>query len=290
MSVPVVLVPLDGSEHSLDALPVAKVLAHLEGATIHLVHIAREVAPPADVLRHLGLDAWDLRGSVLRSKTGNPAEGIIQAARESHCILIVMCTHTAVARPGRSLGSTALGVLKDALCPVVLVQPERGVAPWSLHRILLPHDGTPTASAAMRSAAEFARSANAELDILHVAGLRAHPSERGSLTFRYMDQPQHEWPAWAGEFIKRLHCVCPLESLKVRISAAHGSPGEEVLRFAAEHASDLIVLAWKGEWEGDHAATAKAIIRRAPCPVMVVRAAAAPCSETGIVSRSYANE
>jgi len=272
MNKPVILVPLDGSEHALSALPVAKVLADLAAATIHLVHIAREVTPPAEVLKRIGLSTRQLRGSVLSTKTGDPAYGIIQAARESGCILIVMCTHTAVLHPGKTLGSTALGVLKGATCPVVLVQPERGVEPWSLHRILLPHDGTPTTSAAIRPAAELAHKADAALDVLHVAAPHARSSgERGSMTMRYMDQAQYEWPAWAGEFLERLHCVCPVKSLNVHMSLAHGSPSEEVLRFAAKQASDLIILAWRGEWEGEHAATAKAIIRRASCPVVVVR-------------------
>jgi nucleotide-binding universal stress UspA family protein len=88
---------------------------------------------------------------------------------------------------------------------------------------------------------------------------------------RYLDQPQHEWPAWAGEFVERFACMCPLESLRVHMSLVHGTPGDEILQFAQERSVDLIVLAWRGEWERDHAATIKAVIRRAPCPVMVAR-------------------
>jgi nucleotide-binding universal stress UspA family protein len=268
-----VLVPLDGSTHALDALPVAKVLAELLDATLRFVHIAAEAAPPSEVLERLGLDGRDLRGSVLDTKAGEPSAAIVEAAREARSALIVMCTHTAVARLDTALGRTALGVLKLAPCPVVLVRPERGVIPWALRRILLPHDGTPTTSAAIGPAAELARSAGAELMILHVAAPGAALSpEHGSLAApRYLDQPQHEWPAWASEFVQRLSCLCPLESLKVRMSLARGEPGQEVARFAAEHAADLIVLAWRGEWEGEHAATAKAVIGQAPCPTMVIR-------------------
>ncbi|HWR34569.1 MAG TPA: universal stress protein [Clostridia bacterium] len=274
MNMPVVGVPLDGSEQSLSALPVANVLAELESAIVHLVHIAREVACPAEVLEPLGLNTEELRGSVLNTNTGEPAAGTIQAARESQYAFIVMCTHTALAVSGRILGGTALGILKATTCPVVLVNPERGAEPWSLRRILVPHDGTSRTSVAIRPAANLARYANAELNLLHIAAPAARPpDERGSLAFRYMDQPQYEWPAWAGEFVDRLHCVCPLESLNVHMAFARGSPDEEVLRFADENASDLIVLAWRGEWEREHATTLKAIIRRAPCPVMIVRAA-----------------
>jgi nucleotide-binding universal stress UspA family protein len=48
-------------------------------------------------------------------------------------------------------------------------------------------------------------------------------------------------------------------------------PGEEVIRSAAEHASDLIVLAWRGAWERERAVTVKAVLRGAPCPVMIIR-------------------
>ena len=41
------------------------------------------------------------------------------------------------------LGRTAMKVLQNAPCPVVLVPPERGATPWHLHHILVPHDGTP---------------------------------------------------------------------------------------------------------------------------------------------------
>jgi nucleotide-binding universal stress UspA family protein len=44
-----------------------------------------------------------------------------------------------------------------------------------------------------------------------------------------------------------------------------------VLRRAAENASDLVVLAWRGAWDGERAATVKAVLRGAPCPVMIIR-------------------
>jgi nucleotide-binding universal stress UspA family protein len=173
----------------------------------------------------------------------------------------------------KPLGSTALAVLESAPCPIVLVRPDRGTRPWALHRVLLPHDGTPTTSAAIPPAAKVAATAGAELEVLHVAAPGSRPSqEQGSLMPpRYVDQPQHEWPAWAGEFLERLGGACELGSLKVHMSLGTGTPGEEVLRRAGEHASDLIVLAWRGAWEGERAATVKAVLRGAPCPVMIVR-------------------
>lgn len=258
----------------MSAVPVAKTLAPLMRATIHFAYVAHEVTPAAEALKALGLEPHQLRGSVLSTDTGEPAEGILHLAHELQCALIVLCTHTAAERTDKILGSTALGVVRDAICPVILVPPIRGITPWSLHRILLPHDGTPTTSAAIRPAAELALLAKAELDVLHVASSHTHPpAERGTLTLRYMDQPQHEWPDWAAEFLERLRCVCPLGALRVRMSLAQGEPGEEVLAYTARHETDLIVLAWRGEWEPERALTAKTIIHHATFPVMIVRAA-----------------
>ena len=98
------------------------------------------------------------------------------------------------------------------------------------------------------------------------------PEERGSLTTPlYLDQPQHEWPAWSSEFIGRLACVCPLAGLRARLRLGRGDPAAEILRVAREESADLIVLAWKGDWAPGHAATLKAVVREAPCPTMVVR-------------------
>jgi nucleotide-binding universal stress UspA family protein len=273
MSEAVLLVPLDGSEQALAALPVAKVLGEIERAALRIVHVGDRQPPGAELLRRLRLEAPVLDGSIVEARTGEPAAEILLAAGEMKPRLIVMCTHTA-AKPGKILGSTATNVLRNAPCPLVLVPPGRSSIAWHLHHVLVPHDGTPTTSAALRPAAELAERASAELLVAHVTDISAAaPAEAGSLTTpRYVDQPQHEWPAWTSEFVKRLACICPLGHLHVRIVLAHGNPAAEILRLAKKQAADLIVLAWRGKWEVPRAVTLKDILREAPCPIMVVRA------------------
>jgi nucleotide-binding universal stress UspA family protein len=139
---------------------------------------------------------------------------------------------------------------------------------------MVPHDGTPTTSAALLPAAELAEHGDAQLLVVHVTGIKAAPTkEPGSLTTpRYVDQPQHEWPAWTSEFVKRFACICPLGHLHVRMLLAHGDTASEILRLAERQPTDLIVLAWRGKWESPRAATIKGILREASCPIMVVRA------------------
>jgi nucleotide-binding universal stress UspA family protein len=271
MSEPIILVPLDGSKQALAALPVAKALGEIERAALHILHVGEHELAGDELRSRLGREASVLDGFTIDARVGTPAVEILQVAGEIKPRMIVMCKHSGAER-GKMLGRTAMKVLHDAPCPVVLVPPERGATPWHLHHILVPHDGTPSTSAALQPAAELADRGRAELLVVHVTDIRAAPAEPGSLTTpRYVDQPQHEWPAWTSEFINRLACVCPLGHLQVRIVLAHGDTAAEILRLCKRQSTDLIVLAWRGIWEAPRAATMKDILREAHCPIMVVR-------------------
>ncbi len=269
----VILVPLDGRAAALPALAVAKVFSDLEGAPVRILHVTAQALPTADLARHLGLRTGGLPDARIEARAGEPAAAILAAAGDLHARLIVLCTHTAPGSPAAKVGATALSVLRGASCPVILVNPARSLPDWRLRKVLLPHEGTPATSDAAKPGAELARRAGAELLVLLVAASgAANPQERGTLTSPiYMDQPQHEWPVWVGEFLERLACVCPLDDLRVRLLLGRGSPSLEILRVAREESVDLIVLAWKGNWSPEHAETLKAVVREAACPVMVVR-------------------
>ena len=272
MSEPIILIPLDGSEHALAALPVAKVLGDVERASLRIFHVADRRPAAGELPPTLRLEELALDDSTIDLSVGEPAAEILLIAGEIKPRLIVMCTHTAAKRE-KVLGSTAMNVVRNAACPVVLVAPERGSIPWQLQHVLVPHDGTPTTSAALPPVVELARHAGAELLLAHVAEAKPAPGEPGSFTTPgYVDQPQHEWPAWSSEFIKRVACICPLDHLHVRTFLAHGDPAAEILRLAREQSTDLIALAWRGAWEAPRAAVFRRVIGEAGCLVMVVRA------------------
>ena len=274
MNVPNILVPLDGSEQALAAVPVAKVLSEIERVATCLLYVGEHEPPDADLHERLARGTPILYGLAMEARSGSPATEIVQAAREMQSRMIVMCKHS---RPERTemLGGTAMQVLREASCPVVLVPPERGVAPWHLQHMLVPHDGTPTTSAALKPAMQIADLADAELLVAHVTEAKAPPQEPGTFTTpRYVDQPQYDWPSWGEEFAKRLAGMCPLGHVNVRVSLARGDPAQEILRLSEKQSTDLIVLAWRGKWEAPRAQILKGILRRASFPVMVVRVAA----------------
>jgi nucleotide-binding universal stress UspA family protein len=269
MSERVILVPLDGSEAALAALPVAKVLGQIEQAELHLVHVAE--TQPRDRAGLSRLAHPELDGLAIDFRSGEAAAEIVHVAQEIGPEMIVLCRHTGSEAPN-VLGNTAANVFRDVSCPLVLVPPERGPAPWHLQHILVPHDGTPSTSAAVRPAAELAERAGGDLLAAHVSDVQPAPDEAGSLTTpSYVDQPQHEWPAWSSEFLGRFASICPTSHVQTRITLARGNPAAEIIRLAKEQATDLIVLAWRGQWEVPRAAILKQLLGAAPCPVMVVR-------------------
>jgi nucleotide-binding universal stress UspA family protein len=271
MNQPVILVPLDGSEAALAALPIAKVLAEVEQATLRLVHIAGSQPLEPELLSRLRLAGPELDGATIDTFTGQPAAEILNIAKEIKPLVIVMCNHSST-EPRKVLGRTATEVLRRTSCPLVLVPPDRGLTPWHLHHVLVPHDGTPSTSAALRPAGQIAEHAGAELLVVHVTGLGTSSAEPGSLTTpRYVDQPQHEWPAWSNEFVYRLACMSPLGHLHVRMFLAHGTPDAEINRLAEEQSTDLMVVAWRGVWEDPRAPILKNLLGEACCPIMVLR-------------------
>jgi nucleotide-binding universal stress UspA family protein len=270
-SEPIILVPLDGTKQALAALPVAMVLGQIEQAPLHILHVGEREQAGEESRRRMARETELLDGLAITTRVGTPAGEILQTAGEIKPRAIVMCKHSAT--EGKKMpGRTAMKVLHDAPCPVVLVPPERGVTAWHLHHVMVPHDGTPSTSAALPPAAQLAERGGAELLVVHVTDVGTAPTEPGSLTApRYVDQPQHEWPAWAGEFVNRLACGCPLGHLHVRTFLATGNTASEILRLSKKQSTDLIVLAWRGIWEAPRAGTLKDILGQAHCPIMVVR-------------------
>ena len=269
-----VLVPLDGSDHATVAVPVARGLAELFHATLAVLHVTDDALAPTALVERMKLSGEDVRGLVVERRPGAAAAVIVQQAAERHAALIVMCPHIRAEVRPRALGSVAAAVLRAARCPVVLVHPARSRKYWSLRRLLVPHDGTPTSAATIGPAIDLASIAAAELVVLHVATLGTErPTEPGTLVSpRYVDQPQHEWPVWAQEFLDRLRAAGHArDGVNIRLAVAQGEAGPAIVDFAQKNDSDLIVLGWRGVLEPDRARTMRRVIRDSSCPVAVFR-------------------
>lgn len=132
-----VVVPIDGSELSLNALPIAARLAALLGVPVRLVrvvdsdpaHAGRQAGPPAATHREAAADL-DAHARTLLSRNiaastevleGNPASELLDAIVPTD--LVVMSTRGRGGIGRWPLGSVADKLVHEASAPVLLVRP-----------------------------------------------------------------------------------------------------------------------------------------------------------------------
>lgn len=272
MNGPLILVPLDGTARARAALPIARVLGAILETHLHVLHVTPDPPPLATLADRLELAAHLPPAWSIDARTGDAAAMIIGEAVARQARLIVLCTYTATTPPAAILGRTALHVLQNAPCPVVVVPPDATPSAWWPERILLAYDGSAAAEAAVATGAQLACRARAELFVLQVGAARlATTNDRDTRIMpRYVDQPQHEWPSWRDEVLDRIASLCH-DAMHARVRVLHGEPSREIVRMAKADDS-LIVMSWKGAWMGERAGTLKGVLRDAPCPILVERA------------------
>lgn len=270
--------PLDGSAAAKSALPMARLVAQILGATIHVVHATDEPLPEGELLARMNLSPEETRGLVLQHVTGRAPEALVQAIDQHDSRLVVMSTWGHTAHPKRLRRPTLERILRKARCPVLLVRPEiasRVAGLTQIRSVALPLNGTPSSAAVIGPAIDLAERSGAEVDVVYVA--EAHmprPQEPGTLTTpRYVDEEYYEWPAWAQEFADRFWPFLeePRPTIPVRVFVRRGEPAAEILRFVGERESDLLVLEWRGRLDPPHAAVVRRVLVDAPCPVLVLR-------------------
>lgn len=272
-----VLVTLHRDAPAGASIAMGRQIAGALQAPLHGLVFAPEPLEAAEVPEHVGLPHEDLRGVVLHVATGDPDEALAGAlTAQAAAYVVVGSAPLAAPEEQLGLGELAERALEIATCGVFLV----GLAAPGprVRRILLPLDGTPSTAAAITPAGHLARSLEADLDILLVGEAHPHAAppdrEPGALVPPvYMDQPHHEWPAFSEEFLQRFvgnigHC--PPE-VPARFYLGAGEPAPEILRFANQLGSDLLVLVWHGDLSEHHGAVFREVVRSAPCPVLVLR-------------------
>lgn len=267
-----VIVPLDATARSAAILPVIRTVLELFETSACIVPLD-PAAPTLERLRKRLPELERLWVSACGKLEADPAEAIIRAACERNGQGIAMALE---ADPGSDSGlqafiETVLGALR---CPILLIPCEGLPEEWRLRRVVLPHDGSPEVGRAIGPAVRLAERAKASLLVLHVSGASPPPEQPGTLaTPRYIDQPHHEWPAWAAEFLERVAALCGKPpAVPMEMYVARGEPGREVVRFTREHRGDLLVLPWHCRLEPSRALTLRTILRDPPCPLAMLPA------------------
>ena len=139
----------------------------------------------------------------------------------------------------------------------------------SIRKILIAVDDQPLSVRAAELGAELARALGGEVALIHVHA-QAYPGDTGIPPQQLIAQAQEDSKRLVAGFRERLSL--PPSTLEF---VQTGAPAETIARAAAEWRADLIVIGSHGRTGVRRAllgSVAEAVMRNAPCPVLVARA------------------
>jgi nucleotide-binding universal stress UspA family protein len=299
MDVRRVLCPTDFSPCATQALEAATLVARSFGAQLHVFHaiVLHEEDPhsPAHHLPDVAEMETILAGAaasrmaediaphrraalpIVEAQRRGPfaAPTILSYAAEVGADLIVMGSHGRRGIAHLLLGSVADEVVRRASCPVMVVpghedEPKLG----AIERILVPLDFSEPSTAALAAARDLAVRWTARLQLLHVVEEQINPSFYAVGVTSLLQQRPEIRTASTAEMQRRL---AEAGGGDADAFVVEGRAAREIVGFAADHATDLIVMATHGlsGWERLLlGSVAERVIRTAPCAVMVVRGGA----------------
>jgi nucleotide-binding universal stress UspA family protein len=275
------LVPLDGTPTAAVALPPARTLAKAFGAELRLLHVTTAESATADsktltkIQNYLARIAQELTQAGLRVRTtvsqGDPADRIVREAGAMRADLIVMATHGRGGLQRVVLGSVAQGVLAHSGVPVMLLRPG-GRRMNHVKTILVPVDGTPGASSALRLAAPLVRATGASIELVHVVPPGAEYYVEGGKLIEVGSEEAVR--AAAQHYVEGMARRLDRAALKANGRALVGHPAQEIVKTADSVGADLILMSTHGLTGPARTvlgSVADEVLRQADVPVLLMR-------------------
>jgi len=256
-----IVVPLDGSQSSERALPVAGLLADRLGADLHLFTTSFEADTTGDQA-YLEAQAETCQRDEVETSVRQfvlPAPGIIEAVDALPDAVLCMSTRGRGPLTTLVLGSTADEVLREITSPVVLVGPRCVPAAAAAPEIVVCLDGSHGSTAVLPVVGEWADQLGLHVHLVTVEAPGV------------LDDPAHTWPQ---ELLET--AAAQLERLGVpseqhTVESTH--PGDVAVAFVAARNAAFIALGTRGRAASPSAlgSVAAHVVRHSPVPVLVHR-------------------
>jgi nucleotide-binding universal stress UspA family protein len=295
-----ILVPIDFSEMSIQAIKTARRLARRFAASIHLAHVRQfdyaGFSAPAPPLVPFSFMTYEQEGEKKALKelnalareyglslanchilSGGPAfDEICRLAQQIPADLIVMPTHGYTGLKHVFVGSTAERVVQHSPCPVFVVRPRRRKSETGRtstpHTILVPVDFSSCSREGLRYAIGFANQFAARIILLHATYLGYVYSSESTALY---DIPGLQKAARknAERHMRQLVRSVNFGGVKFEKAFTDGSPVLDICSFAKDHNVDLIATATHGLTGLEHVlvgSIAERVVRHAPCSVLIV--------------------
>jgi nucleotide-binding universal stress UspA family protein len=292
-----ILVPLDFSPASTEALDYAVSLAKQFRAAIHLVH----VYPPdeassvpgaghlllrsAEAIEHLNEELTGIhrkhvptfRPENCHVRTGQPYQEIVCLAREIDADLIALSTRGHSGLKHLLLGSTAERVIRSARCPVLVVRKRKQKSKatsksFAIRTILVPVDFSTCSLAGLEYAAFLAKRLHVTLRLFHVTYPYTNYviADRAGARFSGLADAVEQAARIEMDALKQMDF---LRGVPVQTEIRAGHAIEEICNAARQPEIDLVVTSTHGRTGFKHAligSVAEHVARYADSPIMVV--------------------
>jgi len=197
--------------------------------------------------------------------TGDPATRIAELARERRFHLIVMPTHAGAFRR-TLLGSTTAKVLNDADCPVLTTRHAETISPKPLGHAewVCAVSLKPDSERVLRYASKAARSARANLALIHVVPQTEASSD---LQFDLEERVQSEEKQAARRYIDEMQQKI---GSKAGVRIVVGPVKEALTEAACRLHADALIIGRSPHVGVRLRDLTYAVVRDAPCPVLSV--------------------
>ena len=285
-----ILVPLDFSEISAQALHSARVLASLFNGTITPFHSYLPVnevedsymfgatglgVPPLENFDEVEPALANRLDEIAKNEVdekylsspvvaiGNPAEAIVSESG-SHD-MIVMNTHGRTGFSRFFLGSVAEKVLRTAHVPVLVVNKDRELDP-SIERIMVSTDFSERSRKAFPLAVEFTKKTGASLELIHVLSfdsLQDNDVDDSVLSIR-----EQRLKVLAKEEFHEIS-----DRLETKVLVSPNTPHEAIVNYNHDHPHSLIIMSTIGRTGIDYlmmGSTTANVVRHVQSPVLSV--------------------
>lgn len=295
-----ILVPIDFSKMSIQAIETAKRVALRFGGSVHLAHVyqfdypAGFMAPgiwstqpsitaqeqhTQALTKNLGALAREhsLSPESCHLSRGAPSfDEICRIAQQISADLIVMPTHGYTGLRHVFLGSTAERVVQHSPCPVFVVRPRKRKSESgrssSAHTILVPVDFSHSSREGLRYAIRFANEFGGRIILLHATYVGYIYSSEGNGIYD-VHTMQESALKNAARQMRELVRTVNFGRAKFETVFTDGSPVLDICAFAKDHNVDLIITSTHGLAGLKHVligSIAERVVRHAPCPVLVL--------------------
>lgn len=261
------------------------VLCHVIDLPVVSVHGAAYVYPQ-DYVEGLKEDALQKLDGLMTGRSinwrsivtaGSVASTLCRLAADEKADLVIAATHGRSGLKRWILGSVTERLIRTAPCPLMSIAPHPGrrqdelTDPVHFTNILVGCDFSVDSTAALENGLSLAQEYQARLHLVHVIEPVAY--REVLLSPGIMDEVRVNLNT---KLTQQLQSMVPEEAsnwCEIKTNCLAGKPYEELIKYAAIHAVDLIVLGIRGRSLVDTmllGATTDRVVRNSRCPVLAV--------------------